>query len=311
MADGRAVVDYALDTDRYTDESDVTWYLCGDNACAAPQRIAVSRGGETAKRVAIVPGFTGKFLAAGVRPKHNISEAGSEVVAVSPRPVAASDAVASVMALEPRTFVETPTTDIADGTWMVRGDWKVATDERLVGGYGVHGTSADATVIYVRDAPVTRVSIRLVVTPDKNGQSFAVPGSPEERHASLNADVYIKYDPRTRTGYSLRAWRTTQSASKVMFQFYRHDNGVSAPLGPEQVLTGVWKPNCTLTLSVDGPSMIAIARNDVDGEVLSMKETIEPNAFGGAGVRWPGSAGVNSRNVFSVIEVTYPAEKRR
>ena len=57
--------------------------------------------------------------------------------------------------------------------------------------------------------------------------------------------------------------------------------------------------------------MAAEARNDVDGEVLSMRETIVPNGYGGAGVRWPGSAGVNSRNVFSVIEVTYPGEARR
>ena len=74
------------------------------------------------------------------------------------------------------------------------------------------------------------------------------------------------------------------------------------------MLTGVWKPNCTLTVSVDGTTISAEARNDVDGEVLSMRETIEPNAFGGAGVRWPGSAGVNSRNIFSVIEVSYPVQ---
>jgi hypothetical protein len=311
VAGGRAVVDYALDTERYTDESDVTWYLCGDTACAARRQVAVSRGGQPAKRVSILPGFAGKLLAAGVRPKHDISEAGAEVIAVSPRAIAAPDAVGTAIVLDPRTFVETPTPEVADGTWMVRGDWKVATDERLVGGYGIHGTSADAAVVYVRDAPVERVSIRLVVTPDKNGQSFAVPGSPEERHATLNGDVYIKYDPRTKSGYSLRAWRTTQSAVKVMFQFYKHVSGVSTPLGPQQVLTGVWKPNCTLTLSIEGSVMTAEARNDVDGEVLSMRETIAPNAYGGAGVRWPGSTGVNSRNVFSVIEVTYPGEVRR
>jgi len=87
------------------------------------------------------------------------------------------------------------------------------------------------------------------------------------------------------TGDSLRAWRTTMSAVKAMCRFYRHVNGVSTPLGPQQVLTGVGKPNCTLTLSVDGATIAAEAGNDEDGEVLAMRGTIEPNAFGGAGVR--------------------------
>jgi hypothetical protein len=302
------VVDYALDLGRHADQSDVTWTLCGDPACATPLLIAVSRGDQPARRIALLPGYVGRFLRAGVRPRHNVSEAGPEALATTARAIAAADVAGTTVSLDPRTFVESPTAADRDGLWTVQGEWKVVADDRVPGGYGVHGTSADASLVYQRNAPVDRMSIRVVVTPDKTtGQSFAVPGSPDNQHAALNGDIYIKYDPRTKTGYSLRAWRTTLSAAKVMCQFYRHANGVSTPLGPQQVLTGVWKPNCTLTVSVDGATISAEARNDVDGEELSMRGTIEPNAFGGAGVRWPGSVGVNSRNVFSVIDVSYPA----
>jgi hypothetical protein len=72
-----------------------------------------------------------------------------------------------------------------------------------------------------------------------------------------------------------------------MFQFFRHVNGVSTPLDSHQVLTGVLKPNATLRVSVDGPEISADGRNETDGDTLTLRGTIEPNAFGGAGVRWP------------------------
>jgi len=70
----------------------------------------------------------------------------------------------------------------------------------------------------------------------------------------------------------------------------------------------VLKPNATLIVSVDATEITAEGRNEADDETLSLRATIEPNAFGGAGVRWPGSAGVNSRNIFSVVEISYPEE---
>jgi hypothetical protein len=300
-------VDYALDVQDRQDQSAVTWYLCDDAACATPRAIAVSRDNLPESRITLLPGFAGKYLRAGVRPKHNISEPGPEVFATATRPVRRDEVAGAPIAFSPRAFVATPTAGYADGTWHVQGTWQSAADEQYVGGYGIFGTTADAALVYQHDGPVERMSITVVITPDKaTGQSFAIPGSPDDRHSALNGDIYIKYDPRTKTGYSLRAWRTTQSAVKVMFQFFRHVNGVATPLDAQQVLTGVLKPNARLTVSVIGTRIQAEGANETDSDTLSLSGTIEPNAFGGAGVRWPGSAGVNSRNIFSVIEIAYP-----
>ncbi len=311
---GRASVTYALDMKDRDDRSIVTWYLCDDEACATPRPIAVSRDNVPEAHVALVPGFAGRYLRVGVRPRHDISEPGPEVFATAAQPIARDDVAGATITIAPRAFVEAPTTTFVSGTWNVQGTWRTAADDQYVGGYGIFGTSADASLVYQHDQPVERMSIRLVITPDKaTGQSFAIPGSPADTHSGLNSDIYIKYDPRTKTGYSLRAWRTTQSATQVMFQFFRHVNGVSTPLDSHQVLTGVLKPNATLRVSVDGTEISADGRNETDGDTLTLRGTIEPNAFGGAGVRWPGSAGVNSRNIFSVIEIAYPdaAQGRR
>ena len=96
-----------------------------------------------------------------------------------------------------------------------------------------------------------------------------------------------------------------------MFQLYRIENGVGSPLNDKQELTGVFKPNCTITLSAIGDKLIAKGSNTVDGETLSLEGTIAPNPFGGAGVFWSGSVPVGNSNVYSEIAISYPQSAKR
>jgi hypothetical protein len=148
------------------------------------------------------------------------------------------------------------------------------------------------------------MQVRLTMTPEKTeGTAFSVPGSPaDDGPRNLHADIYIAYDPRTRTGYALRFWRTAQSASQCLFQLYRIDHGVGSPLDGRQVLSGVFKPNTRMVLTVSGTTLRVRATNDVDQETLRLEGTIVPSLFGGAGVSWPRG----SSNVYSRIEVSYP-----
>jgi hypothetical protein len=149
--------------------------------------------------------------------------------------------------------------------------------------------------------------IDLVMTPEKTaGSGFGSPGSPVDGERIQKSDIFIKYDPRTKNGYSLRFWRTTRSAEKCLFEFYRIVNGAGSPISGKQAFTGVFKPNTFMTIEVVGSAISASAHNDVDKEILSLRDTIVPNRFGGAGVYWNGSVPRGNSNVYSLFKISYP-----
>jgi hypothetical protein len=169
-----------------------------------------------------------------------------------------------------------------------------------------------AELLYQNDAPAGDMQFKVVMSPEKTaGQGFGIAGSPDDGARGERADIYIKYDPRTKTGYSLRFWRTIQSAEKCMFQLYKIQNGVGSPLNDQQQLTGVFKPDTTITMSVVGTNLTVKGSNTVDGETLSLSGTITPNTFGGAGVFWSGSTPVGNSNVYSELQLSYPGKVSR
>ena len=189
------------------------------------------------------------------------------------------------------------------GLWTVLGTWAVVSGDDFVNGYGIR-PSTQASLLYQQDADCGDTQVDLMMASEKGGQGFSVPGSPADSGPrNLHADMYIKYDPRTRNGYALRMWRTTQSASKCMFQLYKIENGAGSPLNDRQVLSGVFKTTTHMILKVTGTTLTVSASNDVDNETLAMEGTITPNRFGGAGVYWPGG----SSTIYSRFEISYPA----
>ena len=152
--------------------------------------------------------------------------------------------------------------------------------------------------------------VSVLMSPEKTaGQGFGSPGTGDDSAPGAvvqNADLYIKYDPRTGNGYSLRWWRTTQSATAVAFQLYKHVNGVGSPIDSSQVLTGVFKPNTTVTLSIIGNVFSASAYNNVDSSTLFLQSIVAPNNYGGAGTRWSGSVPAGNSNAYSFFSITKP-----
>jgi hypothetical protein len=76
---------------------------------------------------------------------------------------------------------------------------------------------------------------------------------------------------------------------------------VGSPLDHHQVLSGVFKPNTRMVLTVSGPNLVVRASNDVDQETLTLRGTIIPTGFAGAGVAWPRG----SSTIFSRFEISY------
>ncbi len=302
---GAVSVTYALDLGSREDQSLVSWSICDDAACSKARSVAVSRGNQPLKTLTLLPGFARKFIRAAVQPKVEISEAGPAVYAISAAPLAASDIPSANVSMNFRNLVTDPDESYVGGLWTIVGPWTVAAEEELVNGYGARSGNGPASLLYQEDVERGDMQVNLVMTPDKTaGQGFSVPGSPSETGArNLHSDVYIKYDPRTKNGYALRFWRTTLSASKCMFQLYKIVNGVGSPIAGDGVLSGVLKPNTTMTLRIAGDKFTVDAANS-EKETLHLEGTIAPNRFGGAGVFWPGG----SANAYSRMEISYPGK---
>jgi hypothetical protein len=310
-AGGQVHVSYLLDMGpTRQDQSLVSWYLCDDAACASQRAIAVSRGNLPLRYFTLTAGTVGKYLGVSVQPKHDISDPGVAQSTIATAPIKASDVTSTTESPNFRNFVTTPNASYVSGLWTVLGSWTSSVGSDLVNGYGVRVASQGASLLYQRDEAFGDMRVRLVMRPEKTaGQGFGSAGSglddapPTYRQKS---DVYVKYDPRTKNGYALRFWRTTASASMVMFQWYQIVAGVGSPLSGEQVLTGVFKPTTFLDIKAIGNTLSATAYNTTDGQLLSLSATAAPNQFGGAGVYWSGTVPPGNSNVYSMIEVSYP-----
>jgi MYXO-CTERM domain-containing protein len=306
-ANGQLAVDYAYALDGHEDQSLITWSLCDDPGCATARDVAVSRDNQPLKSYTLTPGDIGKLVRVSVQPKHNVSEPGPAVFAVSERPIEACDLPSSTVSPNFRNFVATENTSFASGLWTVLGTWTVQAGDGLVNGYGVRVGSQGASLAYQEDAARGDMQVALAMTPEKtSGAGFGSPGSPADGTTIQKADIYIKYDPRTQTGYSLRYWRTTMSTTACMFQLYRIDQGVGTPLNDTQVLSGVFLPSTEFLLTVIGDQLTVEAHNNSNSDTLSLSGTITPNDFGGAGVAWYGTVPRGNSNVYSRIEISYP-----
>ena len=155
-----------------------------------------------------------------------------------------------------------------------------------------------------------RVRIVVVMSPEKTaGQGFGSPGTGGDSNPPTfvqNADIYIKYDPRSQNGYSVRWWRTTASSTDVMFQLYQIISGAGSPVSAAQVLTGAFKPNTYMTLSIIGSTFTVSAYNTADTDTLFLQGTVTPNSYGGSGTRWSGTTPSGNSNVYSYFQISYP-----
>jgi hypothetical protein len=302
-ANGRVSVSYTFASKRTDDESLITWAAADDASGTGARLLAVTRGTQPAKTLTLTQGMIGKYLRVSVRPKCSISEAGTEVAGSAPRPVAAADVRPSKVVADIRTFVTDENPAYVSGWWTVLGKWVSVSGETYVNGWGIRPTGTAGSLLYQQDNETGDMLFDVAMTTEKaEGQAFSIPGFPQDNvERSLFADIYIKYDPRTKNGYALRFWRTTQSATKCMFQFYKITNGIGAPLDDRQVLSGVIKPTARFTIRAVGSTLSVTARNTVDNEVLALESPYTPNMFGGAGIVWPRTA----PNVFSTLEITY------
>ena len=320
----KAVVDYALDLQGRRDESIVTWYRCDDRKGGGAVPVAVSRGGKPLLEYRLQPGDNGKYLAAGVSPKHLRCEPGKEVTAISRGKVRVPDVKVSLLETDFSDFPTANQTEVRPGYWTVDAfkpadtrdyTWKPDLSQPCwTYGYGINGASHNPGLQQLQQGARLRytppsgkygdMSVTWRIDPAKDGgQGFA-----SARMQYL--DCFIKFDNEALTGYALRAIRTTKYANAVDVLLVRYDKGevsaVSEPVTVDCFLTGcvlqVWTEGNLLKAHVEGPKHIKELSSDpaVHGSA-DLQAQISPDHNGGFGLQHTSTVGTESR--ISVISV--------
>ena len=313
-ANGMVTLNYTLNSvPNRIDESIITWSSCADSSCSNPRIVGISNNNIPLQTYTLQEGDIGSYLEASIQPKWDISNPGTAVTVIAPTPIVLPNIVSTTVSPNFLNFPPNMETAYIRGYWTVLGTW---TSEgppiggTFVNGWGLRVGSQGAAILHQEDLPYGDEQVSVVMSPEKTaGQGFGSPGSGADSTPGAliqNADIYIKYDPRSGNGYSLRFWRTTASATEVMFQLYQHINGVGSPIDSNQQLTGVFKPNTYITLSIIGNTFTATGYNTTDATTLFLQSTIAPNTYGGAGTRWSGTVPSGNSNAYSYFNISYP-----
>ncbi|MDR0810818.1 MAG: hypothetical protein LBN23_00865, partial [Paludibacter sp.] len=315
-------VEYALDLDGRADLSEITWYRCknanGDGAIP----VLVSRQNKPETFYALTAADEGYYLMASVRPKHIRSDYGDEKRAVSPQPIPARQAAINEFSTDFHNFPVDFQPNVIAGFWTVDNyrpesftndeKWTAPREDRYWnygagydaarGVFGLFPTAKGARILYTpAEKPYKDMSISLLLTPCKSaGQGFGMAGQ--------YLDIYIKYDTKTQSGYGLRIIRTIKSARAVDFVLMKYENGKATPISGEAT-SGCFRSNCSIKISVAGNKLTVHAETSALDthefpNTVDLTADIAPNAFGGAGLHFTGTAGANS-TVFRNMKIVW------
>jgi hypothetical protein len=312
---GTVTLNYTLNSiPNRSDESIITWSSCPDSTCATPRIVGISNNNIPLQTYALQEGDIGNYLEASIQPKWDISNPGAAFTVVAATRIVLPNIMSTTVSPNFLNFPPNVESAYISGYWTVLGTWTSEAPPiggTFVNGWGLRVSSQGAAILHQEDLPYGDEQVSVVMSPEKTaGQGFGSPGSGADSTPGAliqNADIYIKYDPRSGNGYSLRFWRTTASATEVMFQLYQHINGVGSPIDGNQELTGVFKPNTYMTLSIIGNTFTATGYNTTDATTLSLQSTIPAtNTYGGAGTRWSGTVASGNSNAYSLFQISYP-----
>lgn len=329
--EGRVTLGYQLDlgSDLRTDESLITWFRCTDGQGANPLKVAVSRRDKPEIAYTLSDGDVGYYLMATIRPKHNVSEAGPLVTVYSRTAVAKEDVKIQKIDTDFQNFPAEPQPKILPGNWTLDGyvapdaargnaqryqvnpnSWTYGPGQAgSINYFGLYQTARGARLFYTpADGKYDAMTVRAKFAPNKStGQGF---GSATEQFL----DVYIKYDLATNTGYGLRIQRlTTEEINAIgyngsgavagcAFFLTKFTNGAMTPVS-KKVMSSAFVSECTVDLSFKSGRLLAKVTSDDEvrsgdafdySREVQFDEPVEPNTFGGTGMLFTGTVGVNS-----------------
>lgn len=301
---GAAALTYALDHADYKDVSTIAWYR--EKSATSTDGILVGASRNDAaglfmdapqKNYTLGKYDVGYYLRAVVTPKYEFSDATAPIELRTSRAVAATDvrnealntdfkniplAVEDHRTTTGRWFFDRVAAEDAvapwawgvgsngaDGRWGLQNNRSV--DSRLV--FAQTGTHGDMTLTF--DYSTGKVE----------GQGFGGSG--------CFLDVYIKYDPATRTGYGVRIERVPATTSGTQWTLYRYD-GLTQTALTEGILSGAFMPGSTIKIVVEGNTL----RVEASTRSAQTPLQVAQNLPGKASLSWTDASGALARNTF-------------
>jgi hypothetical protein len=308
-ATGKLRVNYALNLPAgLGDKSEITWYRCDDAAGTNPIPVAVTRliteDQAPEYEYTLQSGDAGHYIMAGVKPRHNISPAGTEVMAAYATQIAASVVrTPNRFTTDFRTFPDGLQDQIIPGYWTA--DYIRYPDGSQPAGSVQAGTSTNlpsftaqansrwshSTNNTANTAPIGGAAgkyglisgqsfgARLMYTPvagSYGNMSLTLVAAAEKLEgqgfasAGQGMDVLIKFDTNTKTGYGVRIQRVPAAGDAVAVNLIRYDNGNVTYLTNEgnHVSPNGAATNAKLTCAYQADSTIELK---VTGTTLSVK----------------------------------------
>jgi hypothetical protein len=237
----------------------------------------------------------GSYLRAVITPKYQFGSQNGETVTVyTDRAITADDITDNTLLLDFKNMnIEDAPLDTTGRFFFDGGNtpwtWGLGTNG-AEGLYGLQNANRNAStagrMVYGQSGKFGDMAFQLNLSPGKvEGQGFGGNGQ--------FMDIFVKYDPVTRTGYGVRFERVARlGLNAVEWRLYKYEgNSQSVLAGPYDAAIA---PKTSITLSVEGDTL-SVKSTTESAQTPSQAENNLPNVVS---LSWTDETGGLSKNTF-------------
>ena len=282
---GVAALSYKLDKAAFRDVSKVDWYREKGPATTDGVHIGTSRNDaeglfmdDPLKEYPLSKYDVGYYLRAVVTPKYEFSPEAAQTYTVwTKRPITEKDVKTDVLGTDFKNlFLAAADRATTTGRWFfdIEGEpyepwsWGVGSNgsDGIWGLMNGYRTRTPAWFVFGQEGQYGDMSFRVDYSPGKvEGQGFGGSG--------CYLDVFVKYDPATRSGYGLRIERVPATTNGTLWTLYKYAGEDKTAL-TQGLLTAAFMPQSTLTVSVEGNTLRVVASTQSVKTPLQVKENL-------------------------------------
>ncbi|MCR8632153.1 S-layer homology domain-containing protein [Paenibacillus radicis (ex Xue et al. 2023)] len=304
ISENLAKLSYTLDQLGYKDTSVIEWYRETGPDTTNGIHIGTMRNDanelfvdDPFKNYALNKYDVGYYLRAVITPKYEFSSTGAPITVYTTRAVTSADVTEKSLYTDFKNlYVTNENNTTTKGRWFfdrvsgtaVPWGWGIGSNgtDKI---WGLQNNSGGTSTRFVFGQTGSYGDMSLILnysTSKVEGQGFG--GNTQFM------DIYVKYDPATRTGYYLHVERTAAGGSNATIWTLYKDDGTTQTALSEPLKTAAMMPKSTITVSVTGSTL------RVQASTLSEKTPLqtEQNLPNSVDISWTDTTGALGNNMF-------------